>query len=144
MFEFKETEGHIVEAIVSGTVSQEDVDSSIAAFDDILSRDERVSVLLDMRTLQGVTVSTLAKDLVEGVGLLSKVHLFDRAAIVTDTKWLSIAAEFEGALLPGLEVKAFASDAIDEANEWLRAAHEAPERGRRSPKIGRASCRERV
>ena len=51
--------------------------------------------------------------------LFSLVRRFDRAAILSDIAWLRAAAEFEGALVPGLEIRAFrlADTAIAEA--WL-------------------------
>ncbi|WP_333713965.1 STAS/SEC14 domain-containing protein [Yoonia sp.] len=51
-------------------------------------------------------------------GLLGK---YDRCAVLTDIPWLRTAAEMEGALIPGLEIKAFALDAVDDAESWLIA-----------------------
>ncbi len=49
-------------------------------------------------------------------GLMKK---FDRAAILTDKTWLKKVSEFEGALFPGLEIKAFSRDQKTEAEAWL-------------------------
>jgi hypothetical protein len=49
-------------------------------------------------------------------GLLKK---FDRAAVLTDKTWLKKVSEFEGALFPGLEIKAFNRDQKVEAEAWL-------------------------
>lgn len=49
-------------------------------------------------------------------GLLGK---FDRCAVVSDTDWLRTAAEIEGALIPGLEIKAFQLSEHDDAEAWL-------------------------
>ena len=49
-------------------------------------------------------------------GLLKK---FDRAAVLTDKSWLKKVSEFEGALYPGLEIKAFNRDQKAEAEDWL-------------------------
>lgn len=51
-------------------------------------------------------------------GLLGK---FDKCAVLTDSDWLRKAAEFEGALFPGLEIKGFELDEHDKAEEWLAA-----------------------
>ena len=50
------------------------------------------------------------------LGLMKK---FDRAAVLTDKTWLKKASEFEGALFPGLEIKAFHIDQKAEAEAWL-------------------------
>ena len=44
---------------------------------------------------------------------------FDRAAVLTDKTWLKKVSEFEGALFPGLEIKAFNTDQKAEAEAWL-------------------------
>ena len=50
------------------------------------------------------------------LGLLKK---FDRAAVLTDKIWLKKVSEFEGALYPGLEIKAFNRNQKVEAEAWL-------------------------
>ena len=49
-------------------------------------------------------------------GLMKK---FNRAAVLTDKTWLKKVSEFEGALFPGLEIKAFDIDQESEAEAWL-------------------------
>ena len=49
-------------------------------------------------------------------GLMKK---FDRAAVLTEKAWLKKVSEFEGALYPGLEIKAFNRDQKAEAEAWL-------------------------
>ena len=49
-------------------------------------------------------------------GLMKK---FDRAAVLTDKTWLKKVSEFEGALFPGLEIKAFNMSQKADAEAWL-------------------------
>ena len=49
-------------------------------------------------------------------GLLRK---FDKAAILTDKTWLKMVSELEGALYPGIEIKAFKKNQRTEAEAWL-------------------------
>ena len=49
-------------------------------------------------------------------GLLSK---FDRCAVLSDAGWIRRAAEVEGALLVGLEIKSFGLEARAAAEAWL-------------------------
>ncbi len=44
---------------------------------------------------------------------------FDRTAILTDKTWLNKVSEFEGALFPGIEIRAFSRDQRAEAEVWL-------------------------
>ena len=49
-------------------------------------------------------------------GLMKKI---DRVAVLTDKTWLKKVSELEGALYPGLEIKAFHRDQKTEAEAWL-------------------------
>ena len=49
-------------------------------------------------------------------GLLKK---FDRCAVLTDAVWLQKAAELEGAVIPGIEIKSFGLTEVDAAEAWL-------------------------
>jgi hypothetical protein len=48
------------------------------------------------------------------------VRRFDRMAVVADKAWVRKASEFEGALIPGLQIKAFDLDQEEEAEAWLQ------------------------
>lgn len=50
------------------------------------------------------------------LGFLGK---FTKAAVLTDKGWLKRVSELEGALIPGLEIKAFARDQRLQAEAWL-------------------------
>lgn len=51
--------------------------------------------------------------------MLSFITRFSRAAVLTDKKWLKKASEIEGALIPGLEIKAFDRSERPQAEAWL-------------------------
>lgn len=51
--------------------------------------------------------------------LFALIGKFEKAAIVTDKKWLQRASEIEGLLIPGLEIKAFSFSEKTEAEAWL-------------------------
>jgi hypothetical protein len=49
-------------------------------------------------------------------GLLGK---FEKCAVLSDAAWLRTAAEVEGALFPGITIKAFKMDEEEAAEAWL-------------------------
>ena len=51
--------------------------------------------------------------------MFSLIKKFDRAAVLTDKTWLKKVSELEGALYPGLKIKAFNRDQKTEAEAWL-------------------------
>jgi hypothetical protein len=51
--------------------------------------------------------------------LLSLVRRFDKAAVLTDTRWVGKVSELEGRLFPGLRIKAFDPGQVAQAEAWL-------------------------
>ncbi len=49
-------------------------------------------------------------------GLLGR---FGKCALICDTSWIATAAEIKGAIIPGLEIKAFEVGQEAEAEAWL-------------------------
>jgi len=50
------------------------------------------------------------------------IRRFDRAAVVVDKAWVRKASAIEGALIPGLDLKAFDLSQSAEAEAWLQGA----------------------
>lgn len=48
------------------------------------------------------------------------IRRFDRAAVVVDKAWVRKASAIEGALIPGLDLKAFDLSQSAEAEAWLQ------------------------
>ena len=49
------------------------------------------------------------------------IRRFDRCAVVSNKDWLRRASEIEGALFPGLAIKAFDENQNTEAHNWLES-----------------------
>ena len=49
------------------------------------------------------------------------IRKFDRVAVLVNKNWIKKASEIEGALIPGLEIKAFDLDEEAEAENWLES-----------------------
>ncbi len=47
------------------------------------------------------------------------IHRFERAAVLTDKRWLAQLSELEGALLPWLTIRAFSHEQREAAEQWL-------------------------
>lgn len=60
----------------------------------------------------GIEVSRLPK-------MFTFARRFDRMAVVSDQGWVRKTSEIEGALLPGLSIKAFEPQQVAEAERWL-------------------------
>jgi len=51
--------------------------------------------------------------------LLGVIQKFDKCAVLADATWLKAVASVEGALIPGLTIKAFDLDNTAAAEAWL-------------------------
>lgn len=51
--------------------------------------------------------------------LFGWIKRFERAAVLTDKRWLRMVSELEGALMPGLSIKAFDREQRSDAVAWL-------------------------
>ena len=51
--------------------------------------------------------------------LFALIDRFDRCAVLTDSRWLKKIASFEGAIIPGIEIRSFEPMDIAAAEIWL-------------------------
>lgn len=65
------------------------------------------------------TLSAIGVELSRLPELFRLINNFDYAALLADEEWLQKAGEIKGALIPGLEIKAFDLDETDHAESWL-------------------------
>lgn len=99
-----------------------DADAMEKALDELLALSEDVTNGRMLYTIPEFSMPTLGaigvelRRLPKLFGLLGK---FDRCAVLSDTAWLRTAAEVEGKLFPGIEIKAFELGDADAAEAWL-------------------------
>lgn len=93
-----------------------------AALNELLSKTQDIEKGHMLYRLEGVDMPTLGAIGVEISrlpALFRTIRKFERAAVLSDKKWIKKASEIEGALMPGLEVKSFNLDEVDKAEAWL-------------------------
>lgn len=90
--------------------------------DELLEKSEDISNGLMLYTITDFSMPSLGaigvelQRLPKLFGLLGK---FDRCAFICDESWLRTAAEIEGKLFPGIDIKSFQSNEADQAEKWL-------------------------
>lgn len=65
------------------------------------------------------TLGAMAVELSRVPQLLRFIRRFDRCAVVADKEWIRKVSEIEGALIPGLTIRAFAPEQAELAHAWL-------------------------
>jgi hypothetical protein len=119
MLEVTKVEANRVDLHLSGSINAEEMRKGL---DEILALSQGVE-----HGLMLYRITDFAFPSLEAVGveftrlpqLFALLGKFDRCAVVTDTDWLRMAAEFEGMLFPGITIKGFALDELEKAEAWL-------------------------
>jgi hypothetical protein len=101
---------------MSGKLNVEDM--KIA--DELVSKSENIEngkILYKVIDYHLPSLSAITLEFYRLPAMLGLMKKFDRAAVLTDKAWLKKVSEFEGALFPGLKIKAF--DIGQKAEAWL-------------------------
>ena len=92
------------------------------ALDELVSKSKDIEngkMLYDVIDFHLPSLGAIAVEFSRLPAMFGLMKKFDRAAVLSDKTWLKKVSEFEGALFPGLEIKAFNRDQKSEAEAWL-------------------------
>jgi hypothetical protein len=92
------------------------------ALDELINKSKEIEkgkMLYDVIDFHLPSLGALAIEFSRLPSMFGFIKKFDRAAVLTDKNWIKKVSEFEGMLIPGLEIKAFDRDQKDEAERWL-------------------------
>lgn len=121
MLKITKPTAHRIEIELNGTI---DADMMAKSLDDLIAMSEGVTHGRMLYRIPAFAMPTLGAIAVEFhrlpklIGLLGK---FDKCAVLSDAAWLRRAAEVEGAIFPGIQIKSFEMNGLDEAEAWLAA-----------------------
>lgn len=99
-----------------------DSESMKVALDELETKSEGIengTMLFVVIDYQLPTLSAIGVELSRLPSMFGLLKKFRRAAVLTDKTWLKKASELEGALFPGLEIRAFGIDDRADAEAWL-------------------------
>ena len=101
-----------------------ETDDMKAALDDLVAKAEHIEngkMFYDVIDYHLPSFGAIVIEFSRLPSMLGLMKKFNRAAVLTDKKWVKKVSEFEGALFPNLEIKAFDRDQREEADKWLSA-----------------------
>ncbi len=104
---------------MSGKLNSEEME---AALDELVSQSKNIEngkMLYDIIDFHLPSLGAIGIEFSRLPSMFGLMKKFDRAAVLTDKTWIKKVSEFEGALYPGLKIKAFNRDQKDEAEAWL-------------------------
>ncbi|GAA5481672.1 STAS/SEC14 domain-containing protein [Haloferula sargassicola] len=101
---------------------QLDAEGMHAVLDEFCAQSEGIengTLLYRVEDFQIPTPHAIAIEISRMPKMLRLMRRFRRAAILAEKDWIRKISEWEGKLLPGLEIKAFTLDEETEAQTWL-------------------------
>jgi hypothetical protein len=104
---------------LSGKLNSEEMK---IALDELVSKSmniENGKMLYDIIDFHIPSLGAIVIELSRLPEMFRLMKKFDRAAVLSDKTWIKKVSELEGALFPGLEIKAFNRDQKQEAEAWL-------------------------
>lgn len=108
-----------VDITISGALDAAAMESGLS---DLLEKSKGLTngcMLYTITELAMPTLGALSVEMQHLPKLFGLLGRFDRCAVVSDAAWIRTAAEVEGALFPGIEIKAFPENAREAAQNWL-------------------------
>ena len=99
-----------------------DSDEMKVALEDLINTAKDIEhgrVLYRIRDMGLPTLGAVGVELSRLPDLFRLMKNFDRAAVLADKEWIRTGSEIQGALIPGITIKAFDPDEEEEAEAWL-------------------------
>ena len=122
MLTVKRTADDRLDIELTGTM---DAEMMALALDDLIEKSEGIEhgkMLYSIPEFEMPTGAAIGIELTRLPGLLGMIRRFDRCAVLSNRSWLRTIAEIEGAVIPGLEIRAFEYKDADAAEAWLESA----------------------
>jgi hypothetical protein len=119
MFTVKKVGDNRIDIVLDGELDSIMMEVSL---DELLLQSEGISngkMLYTIVDFELPTLGALGVELSRLPSLFGLIKKFDKAAVLTDENWLKKASEFEGMLIPGLDIKAFDKNDKNKAEAWL-------------------------
>lgn len=120
MFKVTRTSSSHLNIEFSGKINAEEMHTAIAELESASRDIENGTMLYDVVEFHLPSLAAVVIKLSSLPTLFGIIRKFCKAAILADQKWLRQISEFEGLLIPGLEIKAFSREQKAQAQAWLR------------------------
>lgn len=104
---------------LSGKLNSEEM---TVALDELVSKSEGIengTMLYEIVDFHIPSLGAIGIELSRLPSMFGLIRKFVRAAVLSDKTWIQKVSELEGALIPGLEIRAFDRDQREEAEAWL-------------------------
>jgi hypothetical protein len=121
MFSVKLNGPNRVDIELDGKLDSDAMKVALDELVEVTSGIENGRMLYRVKDFQLPTLGAMAIEFFRLPSMFGLIGRFDRAAVVADQSWIQRISELEGALIPGLQIKAFGRNQEAEAEAWLAA-----------------------
>ncbi len=108
-----------LEITLSGKLDTEDMKRALDELEDKSKDIVNGTLLYNVIDFHLPSLGGIAVEFSRLPSMFGWIRKFKRAAVLTDKAWIKKVSEFEGTLIPGLEIKGFDADERDNAEAWL-------------------------
>jgi len=119
MFTIKPNGDNRIDMTISGKIREEEMERVLDEFNELARDVENGRMLYTIDDFKFPSLGAIAVELTRLPQLFNTIRKFDRAAVLADEGWIQKISELEGALIPGLEIKAFDRADKAAAEAWL-------------------------
>ncbi|SDZ77772.1 STAS/SEC14 domain-containing protein [Microbulbifer marinus] len=119
MFTVERTGENRLDISMSGKLDSDDMKRALDELAEKADGIEDGQMLFDVIEYQLPSLAAIAVEFSRLPSMLHFIRQFRKAAVLTDKAWIGKISELEGALIPGLHIKAFGHDQKQEAEIWL-------------------------
>ena len=119
MFKVTKKEPNRLDIELSGKLDSEEMQIALDELEMKSQEIENGLMLYDVVEFHLPSLKAITIEFSRLPSMFGFIRRFKKAAVLTDKNWLKKVSEFEGLLIPGLEIKAFDRDQILEAESWL-------------------------
>ncbi len=120
MFTAHIAEPNRVEVVIDGQLNRDHMESALDTLKEVSEQIDKGSISVEVRNYKLPTLGAIGEELSRLPEIRDILKRYTRAAVITDSDWVQYATEFQGVLIPDLEVKGFDRDNDVEAIAWLK------------------------
>ena len=106
---------------VDGKVHRADIERVFQEVDLRLAAGGKFSVYLEVVSIPGITLPALLKDLKLAAQRIDVLGRVEKAALVTDSKWIRMAVPFDDKTMKGVQIRVFNLKDRLAAQTWVRS-----------------------
>lgn len=124
MIEVLSAPEHVAAFRLAGTVNEADYEELARTVEAKLQTRERIGIYVDATDFQRMTLPALRKRLRHGAKNWSRRERFQRAALVTDKRWMSSLTKVASKVVPRIQARSFQARDSDAAMRWVAVGNE--------------------